>query len=472
MIVDYDSATQNSNGSYTATNVSGSVTDPNGALSAITGLYDQNLGKQFFITSNPSTDSIFDNTGLAFNTSSGTTYEPLDLNANGPAYPKSTNPPNYYFASTGSSEGTFSVTSQSPVCYCTGTLIRTVRGDVVVEELAVGDLVVTGSGEHRPVRWIGHRTIDCTRHPEPSAVLPVRIAAGALGENRPARDLVVSPGHAIGLDILGEVLVPAAALVNGTTIVHEDVDSVTYWHVELDSHDLLIAEGQPAESYLDMGNRSFFAHHSGANAVIALTAGPDADPSQRTHADYCRPFHDGGPLVDVLRAQLRRRAEVLGWRLEQPETWAEAYLEVDGQIVRPKARGLSACFVLPADAREVFLVSPTSVPRDVEDSRDPRSLGLCLAGLKLDDGLNEPRVVALDEPLLSEGFHALSPDHRWTAGRARIPAELLAGLEGSVFLRVDLNVPALPRWVAPERSPIRETIAADESAAQKIALVA
>lgn len=334
----------------------------------------------------------------------------------------------------------------TPVCFTTGTRIRTERGEIAVEDLQIGDLAVTASGAQHPIRWIGHRTISCIRHPDPAHVQPVRIAAGALGENKPERDLLVSPGHAICLDILGQVLIPASALVNGTTITQEQVEEVTYWHVELDSHDILIANGQPAESYLDMGNRAFFAE----SGVVDLSALPDASPAARTHADFCRPFHDGGPLVDAVRAQLRRRAEMQGWSLEQTDTWAGVHLEVDGRIVEPKVRGLSACFEVPADAQDVCLVSPTSVPRHVSDNPDNRALGLSLTGLRLDDGLNEARVVALDDALLDEGFHAVASDHRWTAGRARLPAALFAGLEGTAFLRVELGAPALPRWATSE----------------------
>lgn len=338
------------------------------------------------------------------------------------------------------------LSSTNAPCFVTGTLIRTTRGEVAVEDLTVDDVAETASGEHRPIRWIGHRTTDCNRHPDPAEVLPVRISAGALGERRPERDLLVSPGHAICLDVLGEVLIPAHALVNGTTITRVNVDEVTYWHVELDSHDILVANGQPAESYLDMGNRAFFAESD----AVDLSSLPDADLAARTHADFCRPFHADGVLVDAVRAQLRRRAEALGWRLEQSDTWLGVHLEVDGRLVAPKARGLSACFEVPADARDVWLVSPTSVPCYLEDNSDSRTLGLSLTGLRLDDGLHDAKVVALDDALLNEGFHANASDHRWTAGRARLPAALFAGLEGTAFLRVDLGALALPRWTFAE----------------------
>ena len=83
------------------------------------------------------------------------------------------------------------------------------------------------------------------------------------------------------------------------------------------------------------------------------------------------------------------------------------------------------------------------------DSPDGRALGLCQSGLRIDEGLGEARTVAIDDPLLCVGFHTMSPGHRWTAGRARFPAALFDGLEGPVFLRLDLGAPALPRWVAP-----------------------
>ena len=87
------------------------------------------------------------------------------------------------------------VVSPSVTCFVTGTMIRTTRGDCAVEDLATGDAAVTASGEMRPIIWLGHRTSKCARHPRPHEVMPVRIAAYASGENRPARDLLVSPGH-------------------------------------------------------------------------------------------------------------------------------------------------------------------------------------------------------------------------------------------------------------------------------------
>ena len=134
-------------------------------------------------------------------------------------------------------------------CFVAGTLIATPTGTVPVESLAAGDLVLTADGRAMPVRWLG-RTVVSRVFADPLQVLPVRIKAGALAENVPARDLLVSPSHAIRV---GDVLAQAGALVNGTSVVREqDVLPVfTYYHLELDTHALVLAEGAPAESYLE-----------------------------------------------------------------------------------------------------------------------------------------------------------------------------------------------------------------------------
>ncbi|MBS7545778.1 Hint domain-containing protein [Ancylobacter oerskovii] len=144
----------------------------------------------------------------------------------------------------------------SPACFLAGTLIATPEGAVPVERLKAGDLVRTVGGAARPVRWLGRQTVS-TRFTDPLRVLPVRIEAGALGEGVPARDLHLSADHALWLDGL---LVQAGALVNDVTITRRaDVpESFVYYHVELDDHALILAEGVPAESFVDNVSRRRF----------------------------------------------------------------------------------------------------------------------------------------------------------------------------------------------------------------------
>ena len=171
-----------------------------------------------------------------------------------------THPISIVGANTGVDQGPIDIT-ELVACFAEGTRILTGRGEVAVDALRVGATVPTLSGATRTVRWIGHRRIDCRRHPRPAEVWPVRVSAHAFGVRRPRRDLLLSPDHAV---LTSGVLIPIRYLVNGASVAQEKVDTVTYWHVELDRHDVLLAEGLAAESYLDTGNRSAFANGGAA----------------------------------------------------------------------------------------------------------------------------------------------------------------------------------------------------------------
>ncbi|MCJ2093110.1 Hint domain-containing protein [Methylobacterium sp. J-072] len=185
-------------------------------------------------------------------------------------------------------------------CYCTGTRILTDRGEVAVEALAIGDVVVTASGQHRPIRWIGNRSyIGRFANTNPT-VLPVCVKAGALADGVPSRDLWVSPDHALYLD---GVLIPAEHLVNGATIVKADrVESLTYWHIELDSHDVLLAEGAPAESFVDDHGRAIFHNAASYGALY-----PN-QPAWPVAAVYCAERVKDGYALEAVRRRLALRA--------------------------------------------------------------------------------------------------------------------------------------------------------------------
>jgi Hint domain len=145
--------------------------------------------------------------------------------------------------------------SEMPVCFMAGTQILTPAGEITVETLKAGDLVLTSDGQSVPVRWIGRQTVARLFADELS--YPVRIRAGALDDNVPHRDLLVSHEHALLVD---GVLVQAGALINGTSIVREfDVPNVfVYYHVEVEDHSLILAERTPAETFVDNVDRVRF----------------------------------------------------------------------------------------------------------------------------------------------------------------------------------------------------------------------
>jgi hypothetical protein len=140
-------------------------------------------------------------------------------------------------------------------CFASGTSILTPGGARAVETLRAGEMVLTASGRLAPVRWVGHRRTDLRRHTRPHDVMPVRVTQGAFGPSRPSKDLVLSPDHAVLVD---GALIPIRHLINGGSIRQEKRASVTYWHIELDRHDVVLAEGLACETYLDTGNRAAF----------------------------------------------------------------------------------------------------------------------------------------------------------------------------------------------------------------------
>jgi hypothetical protein len=190
-------------------------------------------------------------------------------------------------------------------CFAAGTMIRTASGEVAVEALAVGDAVVTQAGAGEPIRWIGHRTVDCLRHAQPEAVLPVRIAPDAFGPGLPARSLFLSPDHAI---LAEGVLIPVKHLINGTCIRQVAAGRVTYFHIELAEHAIILAEGLPAESYLDTGDRSDFAN-GGAAMTLHPVWGTEARDVTLIHdALGAAPLRVAGAEVDRVRAMLATHA--------------------------------------------------------------------------------------------------------------------------------------------------------------------
>ncbi len=189
--------------------------------------------------------------------------------------------------------------AQQAACYAAGTNIRTEAGEVAVEDLKAGDIVAAHFARTAPVVWVGHRHVDCRRHPDPVKVWPVRVAAHAFGPRVPHRDLLLSPDHAVFTD---GMLIPVKHLINGTTIQQVKMDTVTYYHIELAEHDVLLAEGLPAESYLENGDRHAF-DNGGGPVMLHPEFG-----ARRWEALGCAPMVVTGSALDAVRARLLARA--------------------------------------------------------------------------------------------------------------------------------------------------------------------
>ncbi len=264
-------------------------------------------------------------------------------------------------------------------CFARGTGLLTPHGYRPVESLKPGDPLITASGVSRAVRWIGRRTLDLAPRAA-RAALPVRILPGAFGPGLPARTLRLSPLHCVYVD---GVLVPVTHLVNGATVLRESAVAMTYYHVELDRHDILLAEGLACESYLDSGNRGGLYQEVGRRS-----------PARRAYA----PTITRGARLTRLRQRLHAIALAAGFA---PAYWPvlRAMAPVGEVVARISRVGhwRVARFNFAAPVRGITLLSSTACPADTDPaSEDRRELGVCLecpGGVRLGQGFF-PRAAA------------------------------------------------------------------------------
>lgn len=304
--------------------------------------------------------------------------------------------------------GNTTIALASPLpCFVSGTHILTPHGPRAVEALAPGDLVIRHDGAAVPIIWHGKRRIDTSRHTAPERVWPVLIEADAIAEGVPSRDLLLSPDHALYLEFC---LIPAKTLLNGRSIRRLRRRFVTYHHLELAEHAAIYAEQCLTESYLDTGNRSCFT----GGAAVSLH--PVFDQNRRERSGFA-PLHEAGPVVQAVRARLLARA---------------AIATLDDPCLR---------IIRRADGT-VCIASRSAIPGLLSvDPRDHRRLGVKLRALRIGGAR-----LALDHPLLTEGWHHPEPDGRWTDGAALIPAALVRGQPVSVDLAATLPYPATRKF--------------------------
>jgi len=168
----------------------------------------------------------------------------------------------------------FPVGGFGPPCFVPGTRVSVPGGMARVEDLTVGDLVLTQDHGPQPIRWIGQRTV-----PGRGAFAPVHISVGALGDHG---ELWVSPQHRILLSdwraqvYIGEdeVLCPAHALINGDTIHRAPCDTVIYVHLMFDAHEIILAEGLATESFMP---GDYLCHETSALRQEIIAIFPELD---------------------------------------------------------------------------------------------------------------------------------------------------------------------------------------------------
>lgn len=322
-------------------------------------------------------------------------------------------------------------------CFLAGSRVLTPEDERAVERLRVGERVLTAEGRAAPIVWIGERRIDCRFHPAPEKVWPVRIRAGAFAAGEPRRDLLLSPDHAV---FVAGVLIPVKHLVNGASIVQEEVASARYVHIELDRHDILLAERLAVESYLDTGNRALFAHGAG----VGWPAAPGREAG-------CAPFCTTGPAVFGMRRHLLARAPQFGYRRGAGSPF-RVLTETGEALACNWVEGHRPRFVVPSGTRELRLVGPTAVPAWFDpESEDWRRLGASIGGIWIDGA-----PVPLESPVLAAGFYGIECRGplrwRWTDGDARLAVG--SGGRGGASSTLDVLVLAVvPSWRSEPADP-------------------
>ncbi len=318
-------------------------------------------------------------------------------------------------------------TDVTPVCFCRGTLILTEQGEVAVEDLAVGDRVVTLASAMKPIMWIGMGRDLVTRANK--LARPIIVREGALANGVPHRDLYLTHGHALYLD---GVLIPVENLVNHNSIRWDESSRVVeYYHIELEDHDVVLANGAPTESYYDAGNRAFFH-----NTRLGSAAGV-AEPTSA-------PVLTGGEVVERAWMSLFRRC---GGRIASATTDdPDLRLVVDGRrIDRAAVEGGVYDFALAeAPATPVRLCSRSGVPSLLGiTAHDHRRLGVAISRITIrQPGIGT--VIEFDAPvLLAGGCHPAEGGYSWTDGELTLPPNLFEHLSGPFTVAVDIERPGM-----------------------------
>ncbi len=195
-----------------------------------------------------------------------------------------------------------------PACFLRGTTISTADGDRKVEDLEVGDLVPALYGGMRPIQWIGrycYRKGDASK-PWAKSVRPVRIARSALGPDTPRVDLYLTQLHAVLID---GALVRADSLVNNTTITldaADELDELEFFHIKLETHDVIYAEGAACETLLP---ETATAEEGPCAPLLSFNV-PGARMKSRFRSAIS-PWLDRRQKIDIIRDQLEERGIAL-----------------------------------------------------------------------------------------------------------------------------------------------------------------
>jgi len=326
-------------------------------------------------------------------------------------------------------------------CFLKGTMIRTDRGEVAVEDLVTGDRVsayVDGREVLREIIWVGQRKASVRQGlPDDEAGYPVRIRRGALAENVPYKDLLITPEHALYMD---GAFVPARMLVNGQSIVFDrSITEFDYYHIETDEHSVIWSDGALSESYLDTGDRHMFSQNS---PVVRLVNASERDWALHAAA----PLRVDRGFVEPLHTALVERANAIGLQgATTPPVMTDDpdlhLVDCEGRIYRAVRQVNGAhIFMIPAQAGDVRIRSRVARPVDVVGAflDDRRHLGVLIGEIQVwEAGQTRRHNAHLKEEVLDGWANREAGGMRWTTGNALLR---LTGLDPDVVAMLSIEI--------------------------------
>ena len=307
------------------------------------------------------------------------------------------------------------------VCFLSGSLISTPYGTKAVEDLNINDEIIAyvdGVATSRSVTWAGQARCNVRAHlPDDEAGYPVRILKDAISDGVPFKDMLITAEHCLFFD--GK-FVPARMLVNGRSIFFDkSITSYDYYHIETESHSVIMADGMLTESYLDTGNRNTFSQKGN---VVSIGSSRNLSWN-----DAAAPLTVSRETIELLFRKIERRADKAGFALQaeaRPLTnESNLHLTTDtGAVIRPaRENNGRVMFMIPSGVESVRIVSNASRPCDVIGPfiDDRRSLGILVGTVTLFES-NRTRTLTdhLHDAQLSGWNNVEEGTMRWTSGNA------------------------------------------------------
>lgn len=309
-------------------------------------------------------------------------------------------------------------------CFLAGSMINTPNGLIAVEDIKVGDYIVCyneDQQENRTVIWTGYNTVSVNALlPEDEANYPVRVLKNAIADNVPSKDLLVTQEHCL---LINNQFIPVRMLVNNSTIFYDhSITEYTYYHIETETHSVIMADGTLTESYLDTGNRASFKSNGNIVSIV--------NKKKQWNLDSAAPLVTTRNIVELIFYKLLARAHMLGFPYNLPTlpttTDYGLYLLTDNNEVIEVAYQSHKrfAFKIPEYVKNVRLMSHTNQPSKTIGAfvDDRRHLGVLVGSVTL---LEHNESYSIDTHLRSthlQGWDVQeNPYYRWTNGSALLP---------------------------------------------------